>query len=116
MTAPLVYRVCGKCRDDLDVQSDGESVPDEVRGQPRLQVAAGVGVGHAGGPEGNSPDLTRAPGSVGEEPGMLAGDALPAGRGLANGAQPLVFLADPPHHGGVDAGEERMQLGAVRPV
>lgn len=58
VTAPLVYRVCGKCRGDLDVQSDGESVPDEGRGQPRLQVAAGVGVGHAGGPEGNSPDLT----------------------------------------------------------
>jgi hypothetical protein len=41
---------------------------------------------------------------VGEEPGVLAGEALPAGRGLPHRAQPFVFLADPPHQVGVDAG------------
>jgi hypothetical protein len=54
---------------------------------------------------------------VGEEPGVLAGDALPGRHGLRVGAQPFVLLADPPHQVGVDAGEERTQRGAVeRPV
>ena len=49
----------------------------------------------------------------GRKPGMLAGDALPAGRGPRDGAQPSVSLADPPHQIGVVAGQQRKQRGAV---
>jgi len=38
-------------------------------------------------------------------------------QGLVEGAQPLVFLADPAHQVGVDARQEGMRRGAVeRPV
>jgi hypothetical protein len=50
---------------------------------------------------------------MGEEPGLLAGDALPASRGFLDGAQPFEFVADPPHQVGVDAREEGCQRGAA---
>lgn len=50
---------------------------------------------------------------MGEEPGELAGDALPARQGLVEGPQSFVFLADPAHQVGVDAGQEGTQRGAV---
>src|SRR6478735_3019968 len=59
------------------------------------------------------PPGTVHPCPVGEEPGMLAGDALPAGLGFLDGAQSFVFVADPAHHVGVDARQEWIQRGAV---
>jgi len=44
---------------------------------------------------------------------MLAGDALPAGFGFLRGAKPFVFVADPTHHVGVDARQQRSPRGAL---
>src|SRR4030088_9870 len=51
------------------------------------------------------------PSPVGEEPGVLAGDASPARQGLVEGPQPRVFLAGPAHQVGVDASQEGIQRG-----
>ena len=50
---------------------------------------------------------------MGEKPGMLAGDALPACLGFLDGAQPFVLVTGPTHQVGVDARQERIQCRAV---
>jgi hypothetical protein len=48
---------------------------------------------------------------------VLAGDAFPALKGLLEGSQPFILLADPAHRVGVDALQEGTQRGVVeRPV